>query len=151
MYFFLTENYNWESKLDHAIKNLELRDLFAERKYGEDLSGGIGVVLMCREPALDFKQRIRLSKKQPSLSMDVMLDLPFFVSATHAQRREVVAKSLVYEISRIVKKYRFTSLMSKTSPVISKESFLSNCLARTHLASITCVWNELQDSEFALR
>lgn len=109
MRFFLTADYNWESKLDHAIKNLELRDFFAERKYGEDLSGGIGVVLMCRDPALDFKQRIRLSKKDQSLSMDVMLDLPFFVSATHAQRREVVAKSLVYEIPRIVKKYRFTS------------------------------------------
>jgi hypothetical protein len=109
MRFLLTADYNWESKLDHAIKNLELRDFFAERKYGEDLSGGIGVVLMCRDPAFDLKQRIRLKKKEQALSMDVMLDLPFFVSATHAQRREVVAKSLISEVPRIVKKYRFTS------------------------------------------
>lgn len=109
MRFFLTADYNWESKLDHAIRNLELRDFFAERNYGEDLSGGISIILMCRDPAFAFKQRIRLKKKAQALSMDVMLDLPFFVSATHAQRREVVAKNLTYEVPRIVKKYRFSS------------------------------------------
>jgi len=108
MRFFITADYNWESKLDHAMRNLELADFFADRNYGEDLQGGIGVILMCRDPGLNFKQRIRFSKKDQALSMDVMLDLPFFVSASYARRREVVAKSLIAEIPRVVKKYKFT-------------------------------------------
>ncbi len=107
MHFFLTGDYNWESKVDHAIRNLALKDFFRNRNYGEDISGGISVVLMCRDPALGFKQRIRFSKKNQALSMDVMLDLPFFVSATHSQRREEVARKLIAEVPRVIGKYKF--------------------------------------------
>ena len=107
MHFFLTADCNWESKRDHATRNLELREFFQDRSYGDDIAGGIYVVLMCRDPDLKFKQRIRFSKKDQSLSMDVMLDLPFFVSATHAQRREAVARQLLSDIPRVIDKYKF--------------------------------------------
>jgi hypothetical protein len=98
---------NWEAKLDHAMRALALHDFFENRSYGQDLSGGIIVVLMCRDPDLKFKQRIRFSKKPQRLYMDIMLSLPEFISATHAQRRQILAARLTDDIPRIIAKYRF--------------------------------------------
>lgn len=138
MRFFLTADYNWESKLDHAIRNLELREYFLDRNYGDGLSGGIAVVLMCRDPALNFKQRIHFSKKDDVLSMDIMLDLPFFVSATHTQRREVVAKSLISEIPRVIKKYKFKNFDVETfssdlSKVVAEQLLGADASRHDHL------------------
>lgn len=109
MRFNVLSDSNWEAKLDHATRVFELWEFFEDLRYGDDLSGGITVVLMCRAPELEFKQRIRLSKKDQRLYMDVMLDLPSFVNASHSQRRQMVASNLLSEVPRVVAKYRFKS------------------------------------------
>ena len=51
----------------------EIETFFKPRSYGPGLSG-VGVVLMCRDPSYEFKQRVRLSKAENILDLDVMLD-----------------------------------------------------------------------------
>lgn len=77
---------------------------FAPRQYGDGLRG-IGVVLMCRDASLKFKQRIRHSKKEKMLYLDVMLDIDQLVQSTHEERRAIVIESLLEEVPNIVRKY----------------------------------------------
>jgi hypothetical protein len=94
---------NWESKLDHAMRPLELRSYFEGRDYGSGLSG-IVVVLMCRDPGLPFEQRIQMVQATGCLYVDVMLPLPAFASATHAMRRQLLADALVDEVLGVLER-----------------------------------------------
>lgn len=107
MRFNILSDANWEAKIDHVQRVLDLWNFFYHRNYGNDLSGGIVVVLMCRDPEYKFKQRIRFSKKEQKLYMDIMLDYLNFVTASHAQRRQMVAKHLQTEIPLVIAKYKF--------------------------------------------
>ena len=62
---------------------------------------------MCRNPDYKFKRRIRFSKKDETLYMDVMLHLPDMVPLTHEERCRVVIAKLEREISEILTKYSF--------------------------------------------
>jgi len=96
---------NWESKIDHALKVLDLKRVFEGLDYGSSVSG-LAVVFMCRDPALNFKQRIRYSKKEKSFSMDIMLDLPEMIPLCHVDRRRILAERLLREIPKSLRKYR---------------------------------------------
>ena len=96
---------NAESKLDHATRGLDCRALGGD--YGPGLNA-IVIVLMCRDPVLGHKQRVRLRHADATLYIDVMLDLPFFVAATHAQRRARITSEVVAQVSEVLGKRRIS-------------------------------------------
>jgi hypothetical protein len=98
----------WESKVDKvldALSDINYWTYFQEREYGEELVG-LTIVLMCQEPALDLKQRIRLSKKEKKLYLDIMLDLPEMKRSDQTTRNRIVQKKLLAEVPVIVRKYK---------------------------------------------
>jgi hypothetical protein len=96
---------HWEAKVEHATRTLSLDNFFAERDYGPNLTSLV-VVLMCRDPELKFKRRVRLNRKTHTLYSDIMLDLPEMRSLGHAGRRSIIAQRLVAEIPPTIAKYR---------------------------------------------
>ena len=99
---------NWEAKLDHANRPLQIRQDFEGRDYGVSLRE-IVIVLNSRDPNLRHKQRIRFSRTAARLTMDVMLPLDVMARSSHSQRRSLVAQELCNEVSRVLRKYRFES------------------------------------------
>ncbi|MFT3684298.1 MAG: hypothetical protein QM783_05120 [Phycisphaerales bacterium] len=79
-------------------------DHFRSKEYGVGLAG-IGVVLMCRNPELNFKRRIRFSRKEKILYMDVMLDLAQMRESHHNERKQIVFARLIEEVLAVVRKY----------------------------------------------
>lgn len=91
---------HWESRLDEVLDELYskgLRQHFEEKDYGPGLVG-LGVVLMCRNPSLDFQRRVRLSKAKKMLYMDIMLDLPTMKNAQPEERKRIIADRLALEV-----------------------------------------------------
>jgi len=82
-----------------------LRNYFSE-KY-DDSGLNLGVVLMCRDPELNFKQRISFSKKDNTLYIDIMLDFEQMSRADKHTRKRIVAEKLVNEVPQIIAKYKF--------------------------------------------
>jgi hypothetical protein len=82
------------------------RKHFASRDYGSGLPG-LGVVLICRDPGLNLKRRIRLSKRDRTLYMDVMLQLPDMTALAHDERCRIIMQKLEQEISQTLTKYEF--------------------------------------------
>jgi hypothetical protein len=99
---------NWESKIDHALKVLELTKSFDERNhdYGASLAK-LCVIFMCRDPDLAFKQRIRYQKADRIFSRDIMLSLPEVVVMSHPQRRRLLADCLLEQVPECLRRYRF--------------------------------------------
>jgi hypothetical protein len=99
---------NWESKIDHALKVLELNRSFDERNhdYGASLKS-LCVIFMCRDPDLAFKQRIRYQKADRIFYMDIMLSLPDVVVMSHPQRRRLLADCLLEQVPERLRRYRF--------------------------------------------
>ena len=96
----------WESKLDHVLRVLNLRHYFQDRNYGSDVNGVV-IDLICNDPKLNQKQRIRFTKNNKTLYMDIMLKLNDFIEATHQKRRELVAENILKEVPKVLKKYNF--------------------------------------------
>ena len=93
-------------KVMFRFSDLGLKRYFEERNYGDTLDG-ITVVLMCRNPALNLKQRIRHSKKEKKLYMDIMLDLDQVRPMSQEQREHLVAVKMLAELPPVIKKYKF--------------------------------------------
>jgi hypothetical protein len=111
---------NWDAGVGetlNALSDLEYRSYFQERPYGDGLTG-ITVIFMCRDPHLNFKRRVRLSKKERKLYMDIMLDFPEMKSATPSLRKQIIAKQLQKEVPAIVSKYKI--------PDFDRERFLTD-------------------------
>lgn len=79
--------------------------------YGSDLNG-IVIILICRKPEIVFKKRLRLSKKEKVLYMDIMLDYDLFNNMTFEQRITQICKTLLVELSQVLKKYKFQDFKS---------------------------------------
>jgi hypothetical protein len=92
---------NWESKIDHALKVLDT-GVMNERDYGDGLVKLV-VILNCRDPALEHKQRIRFSRKEKILYIDVMLELETFIRATHVSRRRRISEALLQQLGSAMK------------------------------------------------
>lgn len=104
MRFNLLSDANWESKIDHATKLVDPTP-FMEKEYGQGLTAVV-VVLMCRDPELHFKQRVRLTNATSTLYIDVMLDLPYFVRATHVERRRAIYEEVIAQVRVVLEKRR---------------------------------------------
>lgn len=102
----IVADYNWESKLDHAMKPLSLGALFEHRNYGVDLAG-LCVVVMCRSEDLAFGRRVRYARSEKTLYLDVMLKLSDFVGASHAERRQRLAHALKNDVIAELEKRKF--------------------------------------------
>jgi hypothetical protein len=107
MRLFATCDFNWESGiekvLDHLI-DLKMFEYFEDRQYWGSLSG-ISVVLMCRDANLKFKRRIRLSRKETVIYMDIMFDLKEMSKLPHEKRVRLVAERIREEVPEAVSKY----------------------------------------------
>lgn len=108
---FITSDANSESGVGEVAVEIcgPTRKHFATRNYGAGLRG-IGVVLMCRNPELNFKTRLRLSKKDKRLSMDIMLDLAQMHDADHNGRKQMICERLTEEIPAVVTNTRLEIL-----------------------------------------
>ena len=114
MFFRITSDANENSGVGKVVDEISgpTRKHF-ERDYGPGVNG-IGVVLMCRDPWLKFKRRIRFVKKDKkmpyfdkTLYMDIMLDFPQMRELSHEQRKAIILQRLGDEIPTILRKYAF--------------------------------------------
>lgn len=88
----------------HTLPVLALRKHVAERDYGTGLSCLlIGVI--CRNPELKFKRRIRFEKKDKTLSMDIMFSLPEMIALDDNGRKQVIMQRLVADVRAVISKY----------------------------------------------
>lgn len=86
--------------------NDAFEDYFGNRFY-DDSGIEMFVVLMCRDPIWNFKQRIRFVKKENCLYMDIMLDLDVMSRADSVTRKRIVGEKIANEVPQIVAKYKF--------------------------------------------
>ena len=108
MRFFITCDSFWEAKVEKVINLLDntgFERYFSEQDYGCSLEG-ITVVLMCQNPNLNLKQRIRLSKKEKKIYIDIMLDLNYFLTLSQKERERIIVEKLISEIPPIIAKYK---------------------------------------------
>ena len=103
---------DWESKVDHATRALSLRDAFDE-DFGLGFAK-ISITLNCRDPKLVHKQRVRHVTAANTLYVDVMLELPYFVQATHVQRRAKIAEQVVAQLAIVLAKRRAPKFAATT-------------------------------------
>ncbi|QIF01782.1 hypothetical protein [Roseimicrobium sp. ORNL1] len=101
---FLSSDFNWEAKLDHATRVLDTQHHFESLDYGPGLAG-LRIILNCRNPELGHKQRVRFTKADKTLGIDVMLHLPEFIRVPHAQRRAIIAREVLSEVPKVLRKY----------------------------------------------
>jgi hypothetical protein len=102
----ITCDTNTESGVGKVVDEISgpTENHFVAKNYGLGLHG-IGVVLMCRDPELNFKRRLRFSKKDKMLYMDIMLDLGQMRQAEHGVRKKIVVERLGEEIPTVLSKY----------------------------------------------
>src|SRR5437016_2600480 len=106
MHLRITGDTNAESRVGEFIDESSgpTRQFFAPKDYGKGVVA-IAVILMCRNPELNFKRRIRFDRKDKNLYIDVMLDLMQMIQATPELRRKIIAERLMEEIPAVVHKY----------------------------------------------
>jgi hypothetical protein len=107
MRFNILSDTDWQSKVGEAlavIDKLGYFEYFSERNYGDGLLG-VTVVFMCQDSTLNLKQRIRLSKKEKKLYMDIMLDLSTMINSDSKQRQKIIIECLEREVPEILSKY----------------------------------------------
>lgn len=113
----------------HSFSSNEFYKFIEKQDYGSSLKG-LSIIFMCRSPNLEFKQRIRHSKKEQVLYMDIMLDYHEFVAMTHEQRVTALCEKLLEEMPPIVRKYKFKDfdldkLVDNLNTWFSEHGFIS--------------------------
>ncbi len=107
MRFNILSDSDWQAKLSDSLAVLDKLgyfEYFSGRSYGEGLFG-ITVVFMCQAPSLNLKRRIRFSKKEKKLYMDIMLDLPTMINSNKKQHQKIIVESLEHEVPAVLLKY----------------------------------------------
>ena len=106
MRFIITCDANEESGVGEIVEEISgpTRKHFVAKDYGVGLHG-LGVILMCRDPELNFKRRIRLSKKEKILYMDIMLNFDQMKQIEHKERKEIIVSRILTEVPTILQKY----------------------------------------------
>jgi len=108
MKFGITYDADAEARLDEVIFGINdaFEDYFGVKFY-DDSGIEMFIVLMCRDPRWNFKQRIRFVKKENCLYMDIMFDLDVMSQADPETRKKIVAEKMVTEIPQIIAKKKF--------------------------------------------
>ena len=102
----ITGDLNSESGISKVVLEISgcTSKHFRPKVYGDGLVG-ICIVLMCRSAYLKFKRRIRMSKKEKKLYMDIMLDITQMIPLTHEMRRQIVIERISREVPEVLSKY----------------------------------------------
>ena len=107
------------------------RKHFVPKDYGDGLVGLV-VVLMCQNSSLGLKRRIRLSKKDKTLYMDIILNHGDMVSVTPDIRLHLIATVIKEEVAKILSKYKIQQF--------EQQQFLSDIIFwMDKVAEQTCV------------
>ena len=93
------------------------RKHFVAREYGDGFHCVV-VVLMCRNPELNFKRRIRFAKKEKTVFMDILLELPTMNALEPEDRKRIVAQRLFDEVPDVLSKYKI--------PDFDKDAFIAD-------------------------
>jgi hypothetical protein len=120
MKLFISSDAHWESRLGQVLDELtdhKFRQHFEGRDYGSGLAG-VSVIFMCRDPSNNFKRRIKLSKKDKNLHLDIMLDLPTMKAASPEERKRVVAQRLYDEVPEVLSSYK--------TPFFDRDAFVTD-------------------------
>jgi hypothetical protein len=106
MHLRITSDANAASGVGRVVDEISgpTRRYFASKDYGVGLLG-VAVVLMCRNPELNFQRRLSFARKEKTVFMDVMLDLEQMRQAGHECRRRIVLERLVQDIPAALRKY----------------------------------------------
>jgi len=99
---------DWESRVSKVVSALSdtgYLHFFQEHSYGESLKG-IVVALICQDPDLNLKRRIRFSKVEKTIYMDIMLDLNLFKKLEQKERNKIAIEKIIAEVPLIIKKYK---------------------------------------------
>ena len=107
------------------ITNNQLHKIIESEIYGDDLNG-IVICLMCCDPDIIFKRRLRFSKKEKVLYMDIILNHDQFSVMSHEQRISEICKILLEKIPLIFKKYKFNNFNSSKLMKNLEDWFLNN-------------------------
>jgi hypothetical protein len=108
MRFFITCDSFGEAKVDKVLDRIDdtgYKRYFSEQSYGSSLDG-ITVVLMCQDPNLKLKRRIKFSKKAKKIYLDIMLDLNQFLIINQKEREKTIVERIILEIPPIIAKYK---------------------------------------------
>ena len=108
MRLFITCDSSWESKVDKVLNKLfdtGYNSFFENQNYGSSLNC-IAIVLMCQNPRLNLKRRIRFVRKEKTVYFDIMLDLDQFISIDQKEREKVIVGKIISEIPPLVSKYK---------------------------------------------
>jgi hypothetical protein len=107
MHFRITGDIEAESGLGQIITSLSgpTRQHFLTRDYGIGLLG-IGVVLVCQDPNLNLKQRIRFSRKEKQFYLDIMLDLEQMQKSPPKVRTIIVLRRIAEDVPAILTRYK---------------------------------------------
>jgi hypothetical protein len=108
MKLFITCDFYWETKIDKVLFALDdtgYESFFEKQNYGSSLES-ISIVLMCQDPSLNLKKRVRYSKKDKHLYMDIMLDTNDFINVGQQIRNKIVAENISSQVIPIIVKYK---------------------------------------------
>ncbi|MES2018948.1 MAG: hypothetical protein V4484_20845 [Pseudomonadota bacterium] len=106
----------WESGIGQVVVWLSKTEYFREfqeRNYGSGLVA-VAVNLICQNPIFLFERRIRYSKKEKKIYLDIMLNLSDFVNVSFDERRRIVLNALLKEVPEVIGKYSIESFDVKT-------------------------------------
>ena len=99
------ENKTKLSELIYQFNIYERLDFFS-KGYGEPIDE-IFMVLFCHKSTLIHKKRVRFVKKEKVLYHDIIINYEKYMPMTWAERKEYVAKEILSELEKTIKKYRF--------------------------------------------
>jgi len=94
------------------IRKTNYNQFFKSQNYGDDIEC-VSIILMCRDESLNFKQRIRHSKKEKTIYLDIMLKLSEYIKASPEWRMKTTIKNIFEELSRIIRKYKIKNFASE--------------------------------------
>lgn len=102
-------DYYWESRLNKVADKFRLStfdyiDYFKSKNYGSNVSAII-IGLICRWE--NPKPRIRFSKKEKALYMDIVFDLDQFIPMSLEEKMPIVSQRMLEDIPNIIAKYKF--------------------------------------------
>jgi len=115
MLISITSDSNKESGVGEVVDEISgpTKKYFLTKDYGVGLLG-IGVVLMCRNPDLNFKRRVRFSKKEKILSMDIMLALDQAKQFVHKEKKNMIVDRILVEVPAVLQKYSISDFDKKS-------------------------------------
>jgi len=106
MRFFITCDCDWETKVEAVLYQISAHSEHFEHATYWGRLNGIAIVLMCRDPSLAFKKRVRYSKKESVIYMDIMLDYEKMLNSDELDRKSAVLRALSEDVPTVVSKYR---------------------------------------------